>query len=100
MLRKNAAARQRALCALPLFVFFTGVLQFPLSVLGNGFADNQKQLFCFSLCHDLLLGGTLLLLGRRLGALPQEIRANKQKKGRKKRHGKGHDRVRHPARSH
>ena len=49
----------------------TGVLQFPLSVLGNGFADNQKQLFCFSLCHDFLLGGTLLLILRLLLWLPE-----------------------------
>ena len=63
-LKRGAPAQQRVLCALPLFLMVTGVLQFPLSVLGNGFADNQKQLFCFSLCHDLLLGGSLLLAFR------------------------------------
>ncbi|MBQ6364896.1 MAG: hypothetical protein IJI61_00600 [Oscillospiraceae bacterium] len=47
--------KQKILCCIPLFLIVTGVLQFPLSVLGNGFADNQKQLFCFSLCHDFLL---------------------------------------------
>ena len=66
MLQKNRPQWKRMLCAVPLFLIVTGALQFPLSVLGNGFADNQKQLFCFSLCHDLLLGGTLLLAGRGL----------------------------------
>ena len=64
MLKKNTSAQARALCCLPLFLMMTGVLQFPLSVLGNGFADNQKQLFCFALCHDFLLGGTLFMAGR------------------------------------
>ena len=60
MLRRGADSRTRLLCCLPLFLLVTGVLQFPLSVLGNGFADNQKQLFCFSLCQDFLLLGTLV----------------------------------------
>ena len=52
--------------AVPLFLILTGVLQYPLSVLGNGFADNQKQLFCFALCHDMLTGGFLVLAFRGL----------------------------------
>ena len=66
MLRKTSTPFQRILCCVPLFLMITGVLQFPLSVLGNGFADNQKQLFCFSLCHDLLLGGVIILGARKL----------------------------------
>ena len=54
--------REKLLCVIPLFLIVTGALQYPLSVLGNGFADNQKQLFCFSLCHDLLLGTTAFFL--------------------------------------
>lgn len=53
--KKPATREEKALCAILLFILLTGVLQYPLSVLGNGFADNQKQLFCFTLCHDLLL---------------------------------------------
>ncbi|MBR4539975.1 MAG: hypothetical protein IKO52_14195 [Clostridia bacterium] len=71
MLRKDCPLWKRMLCTIPLFLMITGVLQFPLSVLGNGFADNQKQLFCFSLCHDFLLGGTLLLILRLLLWLPE-----------------------------
>ena len=59
---RDTEAKTRMLCAVILFLIVTGVLQFPLSVLGNGFADNQKQLFCFSLCHDLLLGTTAFFL--------------------------------------
>ena len=70
MLQKDRPQGKRMLCAVPLFLIVTGALQFPLSVLGNGFADNQKQLFCFSLCHDFLLGGTLLWAGRGLIRLP------------------------------
>ncbi len=58
--KKGAGVREKLLCAIPLFLIVTGVLQFPLSVLGNGFADNQKQLFCFSLCHDFLLAGVIV----------------------------------------
>ena len=54
-LRKGwLAAEWRMLCCVLLFVMGSGVLQYPLSVVGNGFADNQKQMFGFSLCHDIL----------------------------------------------
>ena len=72
MARKKATVQQRMLYCLPLFLIVTGVLQYPMSVMGNGFADNQKQLFCFSLCHDLLLGGSILLGGRWLYRLPND----------------------------
>ncbi|MGN1024019.1 MAG: hypothetical protein ACI4OJ_10995 [Lachnospiraceae bacterium] len=54
------ARRARLLAWGLLFVMFTGVLQYPLSVLGNGFADNQKQLFCFATTYDFLLIGCLV----------------------------------------
>lgn len=38
-----------------LAVALIGVLQFPLTAVGNGFADSNKQLFGFMLCHDLML---------------------------------------------
>ena len=74
--KKGAGVREKLLCAVPLFLIVTGVLQYPLSVLGNGFADNQKQLFCFSLCHDFLLAGVLVMGAKYLwsltGKLPKE----------------------------
>lgn len=71
--RKGTSAEIRKLCAVPLFLLLTGVLQFPLSVMGNGFADNQKQLFCFALCHDLLLIGALTLGLRYLSSLTLKL---------------------------
>ena len=37
------------------FLMFVSIMQYPLSVIGNGFADNQKQLFGFSSSYDLLI---------------------------------------------
>ena len=65
--KKPSSREEKALCAVLLFILLTGVLQYPLSVLGNGFADNQKQLFGFSLCHDLLLMLALVRFFRWIG---------------------------------
>ena len=52
---KKRSGTEKMLSAFLLGVMAIGVLQFPLTVVGNGFADNQKQLFAFALCHDLLV---------------------------------------------
>lgn len=52
---------RRALWGVMIFIILTGVLQYPLTVLDNGFADNQKQLFPFILCHDFLVLAVLVL---------------------------------------
>ena len=62
--RKSVSRERKMLCYVILFITFTGVFQYPLSVLGNGFADNHKQLFGFSLCHDLLLSIVIVLIFR------------------------------------
>lgn len=49
-----------------LCVMFVGVMQYPLSVIGNGFADNNKQMYTFMLCHDLLVVAAGVVLVRRL----------------------------------
>lgn len=75
--RKGASAQARLMCCIALFLLITGVLQFPMSVLGNGFADNQKQLFCFALCHDLLTAGAVTLGARYLSGIslrPEKLR--------------------------
>lgn len=81
LLRKDQPANRKILCTIPLFVLLTAVIQFPISVLGNGFGDNQKQMFGFELCHDLLMSGILVLGGRYLyhlsgswGWLPVKIK--------------------------
>lgn len=51
---KKRNSNQKKLCAMIfLCIMMIGVFQYPLTVLGNGFADNNKQLFTFMLCHDL-----------------------------------------------
>lgn len=91
LLRRDGDARGKALCAVVLFLLITAALQFPLSVLGNGFADNQKQLFCFALCQDFLLAGTLVVGLRWLYG-----RTRSKTKG-KARDGKGNAGIRHAA---
>lgn len=53
--RRGSMPLQRLLSLLFLCILLIGVLQYPLSVVGNGFADNNKQLYGFMLCHDLLV---------------------------------------------
>lgn len=55
LIRKGCSPRQKLLLVLVLGIMCIGVLQFPLSVVGNGYADNNKQLYAFMLCHDLLI---------------------------------------------
>lgn len=55
LIQKHRDKTEKLLAVSLIFVMITGVLQYPLSVLGNGFADNHKQLFGFSLCHDFIL---------------------------------------------
>ena len=53
--RRGVSGRTKLLTVLLLALMCIGVLQYPLTVVGNGFADNNKQLFGFMLCHDLLI---------------------------------------------
>lgn len=55
MCRKDRPMQQKLLAVLFVCVMFIGAFQYPLTVIGNGFADNNKQLFTFMLCHDLLV---------------------------------------------
>lgn len=45
----------RLLTLLFLLVLFTGVVQYPLPFIGNGYADTTKQLYLFMLCHDVCM---------------------------------------------
>ncbi len=64
--RRKTTAQNRMLIVLMLALMCIGVLQYPLTVIGNGFADNNKQLFGFMLCHDLLLVTLLTAAVKRL----------------------------------
>lgn len=71
--RRSTTPRNRLLIMLLLALMAIGVLQYPLTVIGNGFADNNKQLYAFMLCHDLLIV-TLLTVGvKRLGRGNEQV---------------------------
>lgn len=53
--RKQTDIRVKMLTVVYLGVMFIGAVQYPLSVIGNGFADNHKQMFGFMMCHDFLV---------------------------------------------
>ncbi len=66
MARRKTPMRTKLLALLLLCVMFIGVMQYPLSVIGNGFADNNKQMYTFMLCHDLLVVAGLTVVIRKL----------------------------------
>ena len=47
--------RSRLMTLVFLAVLLTGVLQYPLPFVGNGYADTNKQLYLFMLCHDVCM---------------------------------------------
>ena len=55
---------RRLMAVIYLCVMAAGILQYPLSVIGNGFADNNKEMYCFMLCHDILIVWSLAVLPR------------------------------------
>lgn len=55
LFRRDTAPQSKLFLVLVLCIMCIGVFQFPLSVVGNGYADNNKQLYAFMLCHDLLI---------------------------------------------
>lgn len=55
---RKRSPQQRLLTGLFLVIMLCGILQYPLSVIGNGFSDNIKQIYMFREVWD----GTLLTL--------------------------------------
>lgn len=53
--KKDADIRWKLLAVIYLGVMLIGAVQYPLSVIGNGYADNHKQMFGFMMCHDFLV---------------------------------------------
>lgn len=67
--RRELAVSRKLLVVSYLGIMIIGAFQFPLTSIGNGFADNHKQLFGFMLCHDLLLLLGLPVLLLKLGRI-------------------------------
>ncbi len=53
--RKRIRASVKMLWFILLCIMLIGVLQFPMTALGNGFADSNKQLYTFMLCYDIMV---------------------------------------------
>jgi hypothetical protein len=62
IVKNSCNIKKKFLIAIYMSIMFIGALQYPLSVIGNGFADNHKQMFGFMLCHDLLVIFTMIIL--------------------------------------
>jgi hypothetical protein len=64
ILGKKYTARDKLLIGLYLLIAFIGIIQFPLSTIGNGLADNTKQLYLYRLTYDLtvIMGCYMLLI--------------------------------------
>lgn len=62
LLRPEMDIRWKWLAVTYLGVMVLGAVQYPLSVIGNGFADNQKQMFGFMMCHDVLTLSNITML--------------------------------------
>lgn len=54
---KRTKLQKKLLAGFYILVILSGALQFPLSVIGNGFVDNVKQLYMFRLIHDIIITG-------------------------------------------
>lgn len=63
LLGKKHTVRDKLLIGLYLLIAAIGIIQFPLSTIGNGLADNTKQLYLYRLTYDLtvILGCFMLL---------------------------------------
>jgi hypothetical protein len=63
LLNKNRSMRDKLLLGMLLTISAIGIMQFPLTFFGNGFADNTKQLYIFRLTYDLtVIMGIYILL--------------------------------------
>jgi len=62
ILDKKREAGRRLMMFMGVCVLGIGALQFPLSVIGNGYADNNKQMYCFMLTYDLMIVTAVTLL--------------------------------------
>ena len=63
LVKKQTKGKDKLLLCLFLVIAGIGIIEFPLSTIGNGFADNTKQLYLFRLTYDMIVvTGVYLLL--------------------------------------
>jgi len=54
LFKKRYSAKDKLLLGIYLVIALIGIIQFPLTVIGNGFADNTKQLYLFRVTYDIV----------------------------------------------
>ena len=61
---RKFSGKDKMMVLVYLAIVGVGVIQFPLTVIGNGFADNTKQLYLYRVTYDItiVLGSCLLYL--------------------------------------
>lgn len=64
--RRTGDKRMQLLKILYLGITAIGIIQYPLSVIGNGFTDNTKQMYLFILCFDFSIIFAILEIYRRI----------------------------------
>lgn len=64
--RKVQDKRMQLLKLFYLSITMIGIIQYPLSVIGNGFTDNTKQMYLFILCFDFSIVFAVLEVYRRV----------------------------------
>lgn len=62
LFRKKYEKKDKLLILLYLVIAGVGIIQFPLTIIGNGFADNTKQLYIFRLTQDITMVMGIYLL--------------------------------------
>jgi hypothetical protein len=55
LVRKKYDGKSKLYICLYLVIAGLGIIQFPLTTIGNGFADNTKQLYMFRLTYDITM---------------------------------------------
>lgn len=63
LFKKKYQGKDKLLIGMYLVIVFIGLIQFPLTFIGNGYADNTKQLYIFRLTYDIVISvGVYLIL--------------------------------------
>lgn len=66
-------SRIKWLYGLYLTIMLTGIIQFPMTVIGNGFADNIKQLYIFRVTYDITLVIAIYLAAKGIAGLRKRM---------------------------
>ena len=72
-INKKKSIQDKVLLCVLLAVSAIGIMQYPLTIIGNGFADNTKQLFIFRVTLDITIFTALFLLYPRVILISRQV---------------------------